>query len=763
MPIVRKRRIVYVALVILHILGASFAPKASALQSPPQDVVILVDCSESASPYLPPIIEIINRFVTGAQYGDSFACYQFSNNPFFFAGGRIEKQGDIAKLKSQIRQLRPVGKYTNYSSAIGRAMEDIESSHQNQPDNDKILIMITDGRRHQEDIQSEKKALHQLRLKYASLEAGKDYYFYCFYIGEQTETDMESYLRAAGAHFVRWPEDIKWLNRLTLTDIRIMQDSIFLGEVPNIPTQKSFFIDFHPRRSSEQISMLELGINAPFAKKTLDKFFDVDPRRFICQRKPWSEKFRMEIRGFTKGKYSGAFSFQPTDPRILLLSPRSIDFSFSVLEPLNVNIPTPLEFGPTDIRGEYKETRSFFILPSQTDFPDDPSAISVAADIELPEGVQLEISKDSRERQLVINIAVSRTESLSKNMLGEYQGTIRLDSKSGWTFLTSEIPVLVRVTRAGLDLQKVFFYMSIAGGCVLALVLLLLASSRARKTIRDYLYQKTTPAGKLIITRDPTRGLAKSINLERISEKQKAKDLIVGMGEEADVELPHRSMMDKLYRFSGTRAKDEVKTFAEAIEGTDEVIINNSSRTGKTQLVHMDTVKLGAFEFRFEMPTPLRQAVLYFLNGDVWEGWLTDWNTEAEGLRILRRDTLPDKQESFVRFYELKAVAFVRDFDGELSKRLLSLKVPRWGHRMRLIFADQEELTGYILDWKDPGDKFYFFPDKMGDNIMFFLIEKSTLKELAVLEEDSRGAERARRLLARLLDQMQDKFKVDFI
>jgi hypothetical protein len=74
---------------------------------------------------------------------------------------------------------------------------------------------------------------------------------------------------------------------------------------------------------------------------------------------------------------------------------------------------------------------------------------------------------------------------------------------------------------------------------------------------------------------------------------------------------------------------------------------------------------------------------------------------------------------------------------------------------VRLSLADQEELVGYILNWQDPGEKFYLFPDSMGDNVMFFVIEKNTLKDMSLLREDERGAKRARAELARVLGKMK--------
>jgi hypothetical protein len=73
---------------------------------------------------------------------------------------------------------------------------------------------------------------------------------------------------------------------------------------------------------------------------------------------------------------------------------------------------------------------------------------------------------------------------------------------------------------------------------------------------------------------------------------------------------------------------------------------------------------------------------------------------------------------------------------------------------VKILFADEEELTGYVFDWKDPGDKFYFLPKEMGLNIMFFLIERNTLKEMKLLAEDALAARQGAKKFAGILKKM---------
>jgi len=737
------------------VVGALFAPQARAQDSPlpPQDVVVLIDCSDSVAPYLPAIQGIMSRFVGGSRRGDSFTCYQFASSPVLVARSRVEQTGDIARLRSQLEQLHTRGNLTNYSPALERALADIKTSYSAHPANERVLIMVTDGRRDPRDTRSETISFERLLAVYADLQAGEAYSFYCFYLGDWFEEDLQAYLLSAGAYLANWPKDVERLSSLSIADIRIVDDTSFLSELPDVPTQDSFFITFDARRPPADVAMIELDVRSDFTAKTLDRYFSVRPRRFICKEYRWDQRFDLETRGFSKGDYSGIFHFRPAQPEALLLYPRTVDFSFSVSGGLQVNIPADLDFGPTGLGGEYEETKHISISPSGTAFPGSASAVSVSADIELPDGVVLKFSRKLSGSEIIVGITTARTQPLSRATAGTYTGRIFLDPQAGWMLTDTEIPISVDVSEAGVAWGKVLLYASFVVGAIAVVIVLLFVFENARKTILDYLAKKTRPVGKLIVTHDPTRGTATNINLDRLAEGHGVKEVGVGVGPGALVELPHISMIDKLYVFSGRKVGDEVVTVVEAIKATDQVIVNEMSRTGEVQIRHLDTVKLGDFEFRYEIPRPLRQVVLYYLTGEVHQGWLLSWNIDSDGFHFLHREDA--RKESYVRFYELKAVAFVRDFDGELTQRLLATKMPRSGHRVRLFLADQEELTGYVINHEDPGEKFYFFPDTMGDNVMCFLIEKNTIRNMALLEEDESGARLARKMLTQVLGEMK--------
>ena len=755
MSLAKKVPIAFFILALTILAGANLPAQAQDQQLPPQDVVVLVDCSQSAEPYIKPIIGILSRFVGGSRPGDTFTCYQFSKKPVLVARKRLKQPGDIAQLRSQLQQIRVGEKVTNYATALERAMEEISRSSANRPESERVLILITDGRRYAGDPKSERKALEQLFARYSGIKAAKDFSFYCFFIGDWPEEDLQKYLTTVGVYSTTWPRDAGWLEKLNIADVRIMQPAVFLGHMPDLRTDETFSIAFFPRRSPTGTMLIELDTQTNFGETSLDKYFTVTPRHLICRKNPWNEEFSLEARGFDKGTYSGSFTFKPNQPEALLLYPRVVNFSFSISGSLLVDIPASLMFGPTGLKGEYGETRQISIAPGRAGLPGSANAVSVASDIELPEGVELELTKTMNADAMVVKVTVLRSQNLSAQAIGKYEGKIIINSQKGWRLSDNEIPIVVDVSETETASRNVLLYVLIAGGCLGVTVAIFLFFKSARKGVLEYFSQSERPTGKLILIYDPTNGTATNINLDRLAENMDIKEVTVGVGPGTFVELSHVSMLEKIYSFTGYKDTDGIRTVVKAGQGRDEVIINDMSRTGEITLRHLDMIKLGAFEYRFEMSRPLRQVVLYYLNGEATQGWLRSWNIDAEGFHFIPRGG--DKKEMYVRYYELKTVAFVRDFDGELCERLLTIEAPRSGHRARLFLADQEELTGYILDWQDPGEKFYFFPDSMGDNVLFFLLENSTIRNLVLIKEDEKSARQAQRVLYNLLSEMKSE------
>ncbi|RJP15672.1 MAG: VWA domain-containing protein [Candidatus Abyssobacteria bacterium SURF_5] len=744
-------------IVLPFIFFFAFAPPAFSQEVPPQDVVFLVDSSESMTAYLPAIVGILHRFAGGASEGDSFTCYQFSKNPVMISTGTVRQPSDIKNLQAQLLQLRGTGSGTNFSPALEKGLTEIRKSYRRAHRNDRLLVLITDGRG-PENPSTEKITLTSLKTKFSDLEVGLNYHFVCFYMGDIVEADLQSFLNSVGARVVHWPKDKRWLQQATLADVRVVEEEKNIGGVPEIPAHTIFTLSFFPRRPPDRLEMIEMDIEDIVGGKTVDRLFDIRPYRIMCQSKPWSETFHLESRGFARGDYGGRFFFYPSDPQLLMVNPFSIPFRFSVSESLKVFLSQPIHFGPVELEGIYKETRDLYILPMWQEFPDKLEAVRVEADIALPEGLRLNVLPVHQPREIVVYLTLSREEDAPPLTEGEYEGKIRFSSPTGWTFDRRELPIMVSVREKPLNLKLIAFYVAGGAGALILAAVAVLSLSGVRQSAYDYLTKKADPAGKLILLKDPTRGLATDINISRAAKKSKIKSVVIGTGEGIDVEISHISLVDKRYILTGTRSDDVVQTFLQASPPGTQVIINEMALSGRVPLNHLDRVKIGAFEFRYEQPMPLRQVVLHYLSGEVKQGWLLDWDITAEGFSFLLRERAAQPIKSYARFHELKAVTFVRDFDGDVSRNLLSLKPPRTGHLAQIVFADDEELTGYVFEWKQPADKFYIFPKSKGENILFLLVERHTLKGFRLLKENRSGARRAKKHFTQLMKTLTEKF-----
>jgi hypothetical protein len=733
---------------------------ALAQELPPQDVVFLIDASTRQSSYLAAITGILQRFVAGARPGDSFSCYQFSNNPLLVAKGKIRNEKDIADIQRQLLQLHEAEKSTNYSPAIERGLTDLLELSRQHPSHDRLLVLITDGRG-AEDNWSERFTFEALLRGFPRLQDGSTYPFVCFYIGGSIEKDLQSFLLSAGARLVYWPSDDGWLDHVTLSDICITEREKNLGGMPEVPFFSTFTLSFNPRRPPDRLTMVELDLEENLTDKSLDRLFDIRPRRIICKQQPWTETFSLETRGFRRGEYAGRFLFYPSEPQRTFVYPRSIPFHFSVSSALRVTVPEPLQFGPTGLKGKYQEAKEIYIQAERGDAPNNLKAIEVDADISLPEGLQAQVHPVLREGVFEVQVAVSMNEEVADSAQGRYEGTIRFSSPIGWVFSRNEIPFSVNVQKKPFNFRRLSFYTALAAGALVAAGLMLLFLFRTIRTeIGDYVAKRAKPVGKLVPVKDPTRGLAKTINLFSLAERKRKKEVVIGIGEGVDVEMSHISMVDKTFHIAGRREDNKVRTLIES-RNRAQVVINGSPRVGETPLKHLDQVKLGAFEFRYEEPLPLQQVVLYFLSGEVLQGWLLEWDLEKDGFHFIERTEDAQPAEKYARFYELKAVAFVRDFDGEVTKNLLSLRMPKDGHRVYIMFADEEEMSGHILEWEPSGDKFYFFPHSMGLNLMFLLIERHTVTELRLLKEKKSAAKAAQKRFEGLLRTLRDNLKAN--
>ena len=83
-----------------------------------------------------------------------------------------------------------------------------------------------------------------------------------------------------------------------------------------------------------------------------------------------------------------------------------------------------------------------------------------------------------------------------------------------------------------------------------------------------------------------------------------------------------------------------------------------------------------------------------------------------------------------VRVEDLKAIFFVKDFEGNKDrKKTYTDEVAGAGRKMRVDFSDGESVVGFTLGYSPDRQGFYFTPaDAKGNNIRIFIVKSATDK-----------------------------------
>jgi hypothetical protein len=130
---------------------------------------------------------------------------------------------------------------------------------------------------------------------------------------------------------------------------------------------------------------------------------------------------------------------------------------------------------------------------------------------------------------------------------------------------------------------------------------------------------------------------------------------------------------------------------------------------------------------------PKQRLVVRFVDGRMLKGTSYTIDTSARGFYVDPRDASSDESKQvFVRFSDLKAVFFVRDFDGKFDKGGLQTEWHPEGLEIAVKFKDGEVIDGYTLTAYDERvPRFHLIPREPGNNVSV-LIERASVAQVAV-------------------------------
>lgn len=128
-----------------------------------------------------------------------------------------------------------------------------------------------------------------------------------------------------------------------------------------------------------------------------------------------------------------------------------------------------------------------------------------------------------------------------------------------------------------------------------------------------------------------------------------------------------------------------------------------------------------------------RKLVLRFRNKKIVKGTTYKLDPHSLGFYLVPLEPQGDEERMYVHFSDLKAIYFVRDFEGKFDSSEAVQDYPAEGQEARVAFEDGEIIEGRTLHHFDPAClRFFLAPkEKRGNNISV-LVERSALKGLEI-------------------------------
>jgi hypothetical protein len=411
---------------------------------------------------------------------------------------------------------------------------------------------------------------------------------------------------------------------------------------------------------------------------------------------------------------------------------------------VNVAQHDKLTFGPIKPPQKYSESKKVLLMPNSAAVD---QMIRATTNFEPPDGVSVitEIERGGDQAELIITVMAD--ERFNPGYATTIEGAVLLSGAiEKIAFSNSRLEILIEVappsTMSNAIIKAIKRFFSRFGRWIaLSVIAILLVAIVG--LVRHWwvdLRPHSTLEGKLVLVRLRGKRPAKSkplmLNLNSIGRSLGRNSLVVGSSKSASITLPHKSVASLHCEISARFDKGKKRIFIDSIHNRP-VKVNSLFITGATPLSDRDFIEIGEYVFRFENPHPYKQIVVRYLDGRIIKGTPSTWDIESEGFGLLPRDALPGSiEETYVSFRDLKAVYFVRDFDGLLGRKVISQKTQFRGVHMELTFHDGEEVEGYTSEaYTDEQARFYFFPADQSGNIISILVERKNLRDIKTLDQ----------------------------
>ncbi len=758
----RGRALAAVSMVLL-LLGGVFFPRpakaaseAASKAETNQDIIFLVDISSSIRGIFDDVKRAILEYARQTRPGDNVVLITFGEKVTLRFRQKITSEDDVARIERELESLEP-GEYSTYiTGALDKGMEELRRLESKYPDHRRTIILVSDGKNNPPDSVAHAMTFEEILEKYPDLMKGDDSSFFYLSLGEDPDPQVMSFVEEVGGLSFDMGEEaaagfMKTEASLVLAHVLVEPVSLDLGAIVGPEASVPVSLAFFPLRGDPSGKVIMVSISAKFSGLASSKtIVEIKPWTVNCASGPWSESFTVNVNSADDGPIVGTLKLEAAPGQVLFIEPSEIPITMKISQPrIAVDFKEILDFGPIDPRWPYEDTQRILLIANSEA---EGQAIEASCTIAAPEGMSIAAGVEKEEGLQELVVTVATDENFKPEHSLTLEGTVQLKGSTRTVFFSENgLEMRIRVAPPGAEGRSIGtavsdFFSRAGEKMAYALIVILVAAILG---VGGYFWIGSRPRsaleGKLVLIhlkgRKRDRSKSVAINLNSVGKDARRDSIIMGSAKDATVTLPHKSVAGHHLEIYAEMDKSVKHIFAEPI-GNNFVIINLQKMTEPTPLSDKDLIEIGGYTFRFENPHPYKQIVVRYLDGHIEKGTPATWDIDSDGFGLLPRDALPGStEETFTSFSDLKAVYFVRDFDGQIGKHLESPETQIQGLCMRLTFHDGEEIVGLTAQTYDStSSRFYFFPADQTGNTISMLVERENLLNLEILDKaDMKG------------------------
>jgi hypothetical protein len=728
--------------IALSTVQAGAEPEGKGLR---QDIVFLLDTSSSMRNMFEDVRQAILDYARQAQVGDTIILITFGEKTYLSFRQKITSPEDVRLIERELAKVSPNQYYTYITAALDKGIRELELLDKREGEHISTLVLLSDGKNNPPPSVETPVTFGDLLKNYPTLLQNPRSAFFYLSLGDKPDPDVVEWMETAKGRSIDLGEELadssSESRQFVFAQILVEPISLDLGTISGPKATIPVSLAFFPARGDASGQEIQLGFKAIYQENPSWKtLLEAKPSGITCSKKPWTTSLSIQVDSLQEGTIVGTLELKPLPGHVLFIDPPEIPVTVTMRQPeIKVEKRERLKFGPIFPGAGHSEKKTITLTSNTEIEPDD---IRVTPSIALPDEMSLDAKVQKLDSTLVLQIDVATREEIKTDHSLRFEGTVTLSgARYPINFSDDEIEVTIEVApppaQSGL-IENIFSRMNARViGVILGIPLAIAVGFLVFRYIRSR--PASALEGKLLLinlngqSRTTTKVTAVSLN--SLGKSLRRDSVTIGSAKDAGFTLPHKSV-DPYHCEIYVKMDKGTKRIFIGPAGKSKLIVNLQQVDGPVPLSDRDLLEIGAYTFRFENPHPFKQLVVKYLDGRILKGTPASWDIDSDGFNILPRDALPgSNEEIYISFADLKAVYFVRDFDGQIGRKLVSPATQIHGLHMLITFHDNEKIEGYTSESYSPeSPRFYFFPADQSGNTISLLVEREHLKDIQVLD-----------------------------